>query len=112
MSSRIREAKSGISQKMHKRYYVYILTSDANTVLYVGITSNLPKRIWQHKEGVADGFTKEYNVKKLVYFEIHEIAEAAIKREKQIKKWKRSWKENLINKDNRKWRDLYPDILL
>ncbi len=97
---------------MHKQYYVYILSNQTNTVLYIGVTSNLKKRMWQHREGAKESFTKQYNVNKLVYYDIHENAESAITREKQLKAWKRPWKEDLISRDNREWRDLYPDILL
>ena len=96
---------------MEKAFCVYILASRRNGTLYVGVTSDLIKRIWQHKEGLADGFTKEYGVKYLVYFEQHDSAEAAILREKQIKKWNRAWKIRLIEKTNQYWNDLYPEIV-
>lgn len=79
-------------------------------VLYTGVTSDLIKRIWQHKESVVDGFTKDYHVKKLVYFEQHENAESAILREKRIKKWYRAMKIDLIEKQNPLWEDLYPSL--
>jgi len=85
---------------MSKQFYVYILTSKRNGTLYIGVTSNLPQRIWQHKNNQLDGFSKKYNVKQLVYFEQHDTAESAITREKQIKKWKRVWKLKLIEKNN------------
>ena len=91
--------------------HVYLLASRRRGTLYVGVTSNLVQRIWQHKEGVADGFTKQHGVKSLVWFEGTESIEAAISREKQIKNWKRAWKVALIEKENPAWRDLYPDIL-
>jgi len=97
---------------MNKAFCVYILASKRNGTLYVGVTSDLIKRIWQHKEGVADGFTKKYGVKKLVYYEQHENAESAIHREKQLKKWKRQWKLELIKKVNAKWDDLYDSLLV
>jgi putative endonuclease len=75
--------------------------------LYIGVTSNLAQRIWQHKQGVVDGFTKKYRVKNLVYFELHDTAESAITREKQIKKWERAWKLRLIEENNPEWKDLY-----
>ncbi len=75
-------------------------------MLYIGVTSYLPKRIWQHKNGVADSFTKRYQVHQLVYYEVHENMESAIVREKQLKTWKRSWKNELINSVNRDWLDL------
>ena len=96
---------------MTKQFYVYILTSKRNGTLYIGVTSNLPQRIWQHKNNQLDGFSKEYNVKQLVYFEQHDTAESAITREKQIKKWKRAWKLKLIEKNNPQWKDLYDLIL-
>ena len=96
---------------MNKNFCVYILTSKRNGTLYIGVTSNLIKRIWEHKEGVADGFTKKHGVKKLVYYEQHENAESAIKREKRLKEWKRGWKLELIEKGNPNWEDLYQSIL-
>jgi putative endonuclease len=96
---------------MSKQFYVYILTSKPNGTLYIGVTSNLPQRIHQHKNDQFDGFCKKYNVKQLVYFEQHESAESAITREKQMKKWNRSWKLKLIEKTNPQWEDLYNFIL-
>ncbi|WP_319802979.1 GIY-YIG nuclease family protein [Vibrio sp. VGrn 2] len=75
---------------------VYILKSNNNAVLYIGVTSQLPQRIWQHKNGVVEGFTKKYNVHKLVYFELFEDMATAITREKQLKQWKRKWKLDLV----------------
>jgi putative endonuclease len=75
--------------------------------LYTGVTSNLVQRIWQHKQGLVEGFSKKYSVKKLVYFEVHGSAESAISREKQIKKWRRAWKLKLIEESNPEWKDLY-----
>jgi putative endonuclease len=82
-----------------------------NGTLYVGVTSDLVKRVWQHKNKQIDGFTKKYKVDRLVYFEIHENAESAIQREKQIKKWNRRWKLRIIEKMNSAWQDLYEDIV-
>jgi len=96
---------------MDKNFFVYILASKKNGTLYVGVTSNLVQRIWQHKEGVLDGFTKQYDVKDLVYYELHESAESAIRREKRLKEWQRKWKLDLIEKENPKWNDLYHAIL-
>lgn len=93
-----------------KQFAVYIVASQRNGTLYTGMTSNLPQRIWQHKNHVAHGFTNDHNVTLLVWFEIHASAEAAITREKQIKKWDRQWKLDLIEQDNPDWRDLYPEI--
>ena len=92
---------------MEKQYYVYILASKRNGTLYTGMTSDLVKRIWQHKNNMVDGFTKKYHVTLLVYFEVHRLAEEALKREKQIKKWKRTWKLKLIEERNPNWDDLY-----
>jgi putative endonuclease len=93
-----------------KKFYVYILTSKRNGTLYTGVTSNLVKRVWEHKQNVVEGFTKKYNVKTLVYYEVHENAESAITREKRIKKWRRSWKLRLIENKNPHWKDLYEGI--
>ena len=90
---------------------VYILSSKPNGTLYIGVTSDLVKRIWQHKNDLIDGFTKEYAVHDLVYFELHEDMVSAITREKQMKAWKRQWKINLIEEANPQWRDLYSDLL-
>lgn len=95
---------------MDKQFYVYILTKKRNSTFYVGMTSNLPKRIWEHKNEVAEGFTKEHNIKMLVYYEVFDNAEHAIKREKRLKKWNRSWKMKVIEEMNPEWKDLYNDI--
>jgi len=91
---------------------VYILASKRNGTLYIGITSGLVQRIWQHKNKMVEGFTQKYNVNKLVYYEVHPNAESAITREKQMKKWRRSWKIRLIEEKNPDWKDLYDDIRL
>lgn len=93
---------------MNKRhqYYVYILASKKNGTLYIGVTDDLIKRVWQHKNKLVDGFTKKYNVGKLVYFEITNDIRSAIMREKRIKKWNRQWKIELIEKNNPGWEDL------
>ncbi len=96
---------------MNKLFCIYILASKKNGTLYIGVTSDLIKRTWQHKEGIADGFTKKYGVKRLVYYEQHDTAENAIRREKRLKSWKRQWKLELIEKFNPKWEDLYANIL-
>ncbi|MGR5070479.1 MULTISPECIES: GIY-YIG nuclease family protein [Vibrio] len=85
---------------MEKRPCVYILASNNNAVIYVGVTSRLPQRLWQHKNGVVAGFTKKYNVHKLVYVEPFDDMENAIAREKQLKQWRRAWKLDLIRKSN------------
>jgi putative endonuclease len=89
----------------------WILASAPHGTLYIGVTSNIVQRVYQHKEGLADGFTRQHGVKDLVWFEGTPSIEAAIGREKQIKNWKREWKLALIQKMNPLWRDLYPDIL-
>lgn len=91
-------------------HYVYILASQKNGTLYVGVTTDLQKRIWQHKNEQVEGFTKKYSVKNLVYFEIYEDYWDAANREKRIKKWNREWKINLIVKDNPEWEDLYETL--
>lgn len=95
---------------MKENFYVYILASLHNRVLYIGVTSDLQKRIWEHKEKIIKGFTSQYNVDRLVHFEIYGDAETAIKRERNMKEWKREWKVNLIEKDNPEWIDLYDQI--
>ena len=94
-----------------KQPAVYMLASRKNGTLYAGVTSNLVQRVWQHREHFVKGFTRQYNVTHLVWFEIHETMEAAIAREKAIKNWKRVWKIEAIEKTNPHWRDLYPDLL-
>jgi putative endonuclease len=89
---------------------VYLLASQRNGTLYAGVTSNLPARIWQHRSGVIEGFTRQHHVHRLVWFELHETMESAITREKAIKAWKRAWKVELIEKSNPYWRDLYAEI--
>ncbi|WP_238056542.1 GIY-YIG nuclease family protein [Photobacterium damselae] len=86
------------------------MTSTSNSVLYVGVTSRLKERVWQHKQHVISGFTDRYNVEKLVYYEVFDDISSAIKREKQLKKWRRSWKNELITGFNRYWVDLYDDV--
>ncbi len=88
-----------------------MLASGRNGTLYVGVTSDLIKRVWQHKENLAEGFTKKYDVHMLVWFEQHETMDSAISREKAIKKWNRVWKLKTIESTNPVWRDLYPEIL-
>jgi putative endonuclease len=86
------------------------MTDRPTGVLYIGVTSDLAKRIWEHKNGIFEGFSKKYGLDKLVYYEIHDDIENAIKREKQMKEWKRNWKFKLIIDSNPKWKDLYDDI--
>ncbi len=106
MDSRLRG-----SGRNRMQYYVYILASKKNGTLYVGSTSGLIKRVWQHKNKVVEGFTKKYGVDKLMYYEIAESQEAAALRERQLKKWNRAWKIRLIEEKNPKWKDLYDDLL-
>ncbi|HEX9569546.1 MAG TPA: GIY-YIG nuclease family protein [Rhodospirillales bacterium] len=89
---------------------VYILASRRNGVLYVGVTNDVVRRVWEHRSGAVDGFAKRYNVHRLVYAEFHDTMTDAIAREKRIKKWRRSWKVELIERDNPEWRDLYEDM--
>ena len=90
---------------------VYIMANKQNGTLYTGVTNDLPARVWEHKNKVVDGFTKKYSVHRLVYYEVHGDRDAALMREKQIKKWNRKWKTELIEKQNPAWRDLYEEIL-
>jgi len=91
-------------------YFVYILASRPKGALYVGVTGDLIRRAFEHRQGAVAGFTRRYNVKRLVYFESHDTARGAIQREKNIKHWSRAWKTALIEQANPEWRDLYPDI--
>jgi putative endonuclease len=95
---------------MSKRPVVYIVASKRNGTLYIGVTSDLPKRIWEHKKGLIDGFTRRYTIHRLVYYELHEDMASAISKEKQMKKWNRAWKLELIEKQNPDWKDLYEEI--
>lgn len=95
---------------MDKQSFVYILASRPYGTLYIGVTSDLIRRVWQHKEGCVDGFTKTHRVHQLVWYEIHGDIIEAITREKQIKKWRRDWKINLIQSANPAWQDLYPAL--
>ena len=95
---------------MPKTYYVYILASKRNGTLYIGVTNDLARRAGEHLAGVEDGFTKTYGVHTLVYFETFEDIEAAIAREKRLKKYKRAWKINLIQEHNEEWRDLLETV--
>ena len=92
-------------------YFVYMLASKRNGTLYVGVTNNLVRRVYEHKAGIVAGFTSKYSVKNLVWFEGTPSVEAAIRREKQIKEWRRAWKIGMIERANPYWRDLWEDIL-
>jgi putative endonuclease len=96
--------------KRERQPAVYIMASKRNGTLYIGVTSNLLQRVWQHREGVVDGFTNTYDVKMLVWYEQHETMESAIRREKAMKKWNRAWKLKVIEATNPAWRDLWNDI--
>ena len=96
---------------MDKQPAVYILASKRNGTLYTGVTSNLVKRVWEHKNDMVEGFTKRYSVHRLVWYELHESMESAILKEKRIKEWKRAWKLQLIESDNHNWQDLYHNIV-
>lgn len=91
-------------------FYVYILANERNGTLYVGVTNNLVRRVYQHKEKSISGFTSRYKVEKLIWFECYDDPENAITREKELKKWRRAWKLRLIEESNPQWKDLYDDI--
>lgn len=97
---------------MKETFYVYILASQRRGTLYIGVTSNLIKRVYEHKNGLADGFTRQYEVHRLVYYEVARNAEAALLRERQMKKWNRLWKIRLIEENNPEWIDLYGNLVL
>jgi len=96
---------------MDKHPVVYILASRKRGTLYVGVTSDLPKRVWEHRTDVVEGFTKRHGVHRLVWYEPHETMESAIEREKTLKNWNRSWKLELVEKSNPNWKDLYGTIV-
>ena len=93
-----------------KDYYVYILASGKKGTLYIGVTNDLARRVWEHKTDAVPGFTKTYGVKLLVWYEVHNSIEAAIRREKTMKRWYRDWKIELIEKENPRWQDLYETL--
>ena len=93
-------------------FFVYILASRKNGTLYIGVTNNLARRVWEHKQDLVKGFTKTHRVHRLVYFERFDDINFAIQREKTMKHWVRSWKVNAIEKENSTWRDLYEDLNL
>ena len=96
---------------MEKNPCVYMLASERNGTLYIGVTSDLVNRCWEHKSDLVDGFTKKYEVHHLVYFELHEDMTSAILREKQLKKWRREWKLRLLEEQNPQWNDLWSEIV-
>lgn len=91
-------------------YFVYIMTNKAFGTLYIGVTNDLIRRVWEHKEKIIEGFTKRYGLDRLVYYEVHDSIESAIRREKQVKEWKRNWKLRQIMDMNPEWNDLYETI--
>ena len=95
---------------MPKRGYVYLLASQRNGTLYIGVTSDLIQRVWQHKQSLIPGFTKKYHVHQLVYYEVYDDIRDAILREKRLKKWRRDWKLELIEAENPEWTDLYEQL--
>jgi len=108
----MRESRDeGNVNRIMKNYYIYILASKKNGTLYIGVTGDLIKRVDEHKQNTVAGFTKKYNVHTLVYYEVFQDIEEAILREKQMKKWNRSWKINLIEEKNPEWKDLYSEII-
>ena len=96
---------------MGKHYYVYILSNKKNGTLYIGMTNNLIRRIYEHKQGMISGFTRKHDLDKLVFYQKSGSVESAINREKQMKKWKREWKIKLIERNNPEWEDLYQKII-
>ena len=95
---------------MNRQYYVYILASKPNGTLYIGMTNNLARRVWEHRQGLVGGFTKRYKVHRLVYCECFARPREAIQREKRLKKWNRAWKIQLIESSNPDWEDLYETV--
>jgi len=95
---------------MSKKYFVYILASKRNGTLYIGITNNLCRRVYEHKNNLVEGFTKKYNIHILVFFEQTQDVQSALQREKQLKDWRRKWKIELIEKENLTWNDLYSEV--
>ncbi len=112
MALEFAKANSGHDEEVRmKRFYIYIITNKRNGTLYIGVTNDLSRRIWEHKNKVVDGFSKKYGLDKLVYYEVYEYFEPAFKREKRLKKYRREAKIKLIDDFNKEWKDLYEDIL-
>jgi putative endonuclease len=105
------DIQKGGLKMMAKNPAVYILANKKNGTIYIGVTSNLVKRVWQHRMNIVGGFTNTYQVHLLVYFEFHRTMKSAILREKQLKRWKRNWKLKIIERENPTWRDLYDEII-
>ncbi len=102
--------RSGVGRNPERLPCVYLLASRRNGTLYVGVTSDLTRRVWEHMNDFIEGFTKQYGVHTLVWYEVHDTMESAILREKAIKEWRRAWKIGVIEKSNGQWRDLYEEI--
>jgi putative endonuclease len=98
------------NMKQKKIFSVYILASKKNGTIYIGVTSNIRRRVYEHKNGLVEGFTKKYKVHDLIYYESYEYINDALTREKQLKHWNRKWKIELIEKENPEWKDLYEDL--
>ncbi len=96
---------------MRRQYYVYILASKRNGTLYIGMTNNLARRVWEHREGSVEGFTKKYNINRLVYSETYDRPQDAIQREKRLKKWNRAWEIPIIESVNPDWEDQYETLI-
>jgi putative endonuclease len=96
-----------INERPMRNFYVYMLVNKKGGIFYTGITSNLPKRIYEHKNELADGFTKKYNIKILVYYEVYDDFDNAVRREKRLKRWNRDWKIKAVEEMNPEWKDLY-----
>lgn len=109
MSADKPDAESIILSNKSHQYYIYILSNKKNGTLYIGVTNDLERRMFEHKNKLIKGFTKKYGLNKLVYFEIHQFIDDAIKREKQLKNWNRQWKIDLIEDNNKQWIDLAKD---
>ena len=105
-----RSRRSGVGRNPVRQPCVYLLASKRNGTLYLGVTSNLVQRVWQHRNGVTEGFSKRYGVYMLVWHEAHATMESAITREKAIKEWRRAWKLTLIEQTNPQWRDQYEEL--
>jgi putative endonuclease len=99
------------AQLLNVSYYVYILASRPGGAIYIGATSDLVRRVWEHRQGFVEGFTKKYNVHRLVHFETYDDVRDAIQRERTMKHWRRAWKAALIERENPDWRDLYEEII-
>ena len=100
-----------MAKKNMKESYVYIMANRCNGTFYIGATVDIIRRVWEHKEGITEGFTKRYGIHRLVYYEIHDDIANALLRKKQLKKWKRHWKFRLIEENNENWDDLYDSLL-